>query len=745
MIKKRAELHLHTKLSNDISVIDVKEILDKAEEYGLSAIAFTNLNNVQDFPEIARYAQDTNVKIIYGAEVICQDSKEGHIYKLTLLVRNQEGIKELYKVISSIDRKGDCGVIDISVLMRNRDNLLIGSNGFEDVLFCDYFEIYPARNKQEEEINKKIYLLGKGRGIPVVAVSNAHYLTKDDAICCDIVRFSKGTKERENKNLYLRTTKELLDEFAYLGEFEAEEVVINNTQILSDMLERVEPLKKGFYGYRFGNDYEKVEKISVDKAKEIYGDPLPEMVVQRLQTELDLIKRNDYAPHYLITHKIAKYITDSGHGIGSRGTSGSVFVAFLLGITDINPLPPHYYCPKCHRFEKSNLVKDGFDLPYKECPICNNKLQTDGHDIPFESFMGLDGSKRPDFNINIAEEIKTSVIEYIRTLCGATKIAIGGTVGTFLRKGAQDAVEYYDTEMSISFSEEEKEKLIQKIVGVKRYEGYHPGGVMVIPADMEFEDFTPLKRNAEGMVTTHFNFLDVHNTLFKMNILCFTGISFLEILQRKTGVELNEINLMDPAVQELFKDFDTTGLLGYDQEFMWDLLARTMPETFADFLKFRGFASGTDVWSENGEYIIEEGVPLSDMPTLREDIMNDLISVGVSRTKAYQFSEAVWKGRMVSGRVRAEDMLPDTENLKSLGDWYLDYCSKIRYMFPKAHAVAYVCNDLCCLWFKKYYPKEFYETYLELYFGDKEYLDEIKRAEYNFILQECAARGIVLK
>ncbi len=743
---KRAELHLHTKFSDDLSVIGVEEMIKKAEEYGLSAIAFTNLNSVQDFPEISRCADDTEVKIIYGAEFLLKSAEGNDDQKVTVLVKNQEGIKQLYKIISSMEKKETYDVITPAVLVENRENLLVGSNGSNGMFVCDYFEIYPACNKQEEQRNKDIYLQGKEMGIPVVAVSNAHYLTRDDAVCRDIIRVAKGLEKDEQKNLYLRTTEEMLEELSYLGEQVAEEVVINNTQILADLVENVYIVENLFRDCEVEKGNEQIETICLDKAHEIYGNPLPVIVEERLQTELELIKRDICATHYLIAHKITKYIADSGHYNGNRGTCGSMLVSFLLGITEINPLKPHYYCPECHYFEVSDLAKDGMDLPDKECPFCKTKLKTDGHHIPYESFTGGNRRRMPQFHINVSPDIQQSVMERMQTLLSPMKIGRAGTVGVYLRNEAETIVAGYENMIGMLFSEEEKERIILKIINVKRHEGVHPCELIVIPECMEFEEFTPMRKNRDNMQVTHLHYCDVNSMVPKVNIMSYTGLQFLETLAQKTGVSLEEIDVKDPEVLALFKKFDIVGIHEYDRDFMWDVLIRTKPGTFSELVKYRGLAHGTHVWTENGEYLIDKGVPLADLPTLRDDITNDLISIGVEREIAFKFSEMVRKGWLARKRntVSPEELLDCEAISQLLGDWYLNFCKKIIYMFPKSHAVSYVYNDIRCAWFKKYYPKEFYKTYLECYFGDEDYLTEEEGIKYGAVLNECEERGITL-
>ena len=626
-------------------------------------------------------------------------------------MKNQDGVKELYKIISSIENTPDGSFVDLSVLMQNRKNLLVGANVLVGAISCDYIELYPTTDKQEE-MNKKLYIYVKEQGIPVVAVSNAHYFSKDEAICREIVRSSRGERGEEVKNLYLRTTKEMLDEYLYLGKEGAEDVVLNNAQLICDLIEKVEPMKKGDYDYQLEHAFEQIENIALDRAWTLYGKPLPDIVLERLKTELDLIKANEFASKYLIAYEIAKHIVDSGHNVGTRGTIGSSLVAFLLGITEINPLQPHYYCPHCHYFEKNNLVIDEFDLPEKKCPCCENKLNTAGHNIPYESFMGAEGNKKPQFTFNVSPVIQTHVMEHMRTLFGTSNVARAGVIHRYIEHTAQKIISEYENINGVLFSNEEKEEIIQKVSGIKKNEDVHPGGVILIPKNMEFEDFAPVKRNAETLVSTHFDFYDL--PLLKFDMLCYTTIQLLETLQEKTGVKLNKINLKDSGVLESLAEFDIIGLPGYDTEFMWDLFAKTMPKTFLGLLKVNGLAHGTNTWIENGEYLIEEGVDLLQLPAFREDIMNDLIHIGVERKKAYEFSEKVRRGWFARKRVNDQEMQDYKEMLKPLGDWYFEYCSKVRYMFPKAHAVAYVYNDIRCAWFKKYYPKEFYETFEEI-------------------------------
>ena len=742
----RAELHLHTKLSDSVSVIGADEIIANAEQFGISALAFTSLNSVQDFYEIAKHTNETDIKIIYGAEVVCQKGK------ITLLAKNDDGIKALYRVISSTEN----GVIDLSVLKENKDNLLVGSAGNEGELFhtvntagaerledlagfYDYFEIYPSNDEKDRITNKKIYALGEELGVPVVAVSNAHYLYKNDAVCRDVARALRGLPEEGKDTLFLRTTEELISEFSYLGKNAAEDVAVKYPNFIADLTEKTMPIKEGSFFLKSENDYNDVEKLCYGKAVEIYGNPLPEIVKIRLKTELDLILKNDFASLYLLACKMANNAKESFHLFSVRGAAGSAFVAFLLGISGINPLSPHYYCTECSYFEKTEAAQNGPDLPNKSCPVCGASLKGDGYKIPFESFVGISGDKRPDFEINVAPNARLFVIEYMKKLFGKNRIAFGGTVSTFWESRIKKLLEEYEEVTGRAFTAEQKEYITTKLCKVKSGEGVHPGRIMVIPKDMEFEDFTPLKKNGESINATHFDFLPLQKNILKLSILETGALGLLEALQKKTGINPSQIDINAQVVLEFVKKGDTLCIPEFDYDFINNLILETQPKNIGELIKLCGFAHGLNVWTDNGEYLIDKGVPLARIPALREDIMNDLLSFGASKEDAFRVMEVAQKGLLAKGRLNKEE----TEHIKKLcrplGSWYFDFLCKVRYIFPKAHAVFYVANSVRIAYFKKNYPKEFYSAYLECFFEDKKNLaeDELRKyKEINRRLQE---------
>lgn len=754
MNTNRAELHLHTKLSDDVSVIGVSEIFEKAEELGLSAVAFTNFNNIQDFPEIGRLAEKSNVKIIYGVEAAYEDDAK-HLQKLTLLCKNQDGIKELYKVISSMVGENGSGLIDLEVLKQNRENLLVGSCGYDGELFAkimdakscdeieklaafyDYFEIFPARDDAEKEINKKIVALSEELGVTVIASSNPHYLEEKDAVCREVIMTAKGLALEEDRNLKLFNSDEMLDEFSYLGEETAKAVVIDNPKKIADLIEDAKLLAWGYFGIEYENDTDDLENLCCYALSQKYGVFANEEVLERLGNELTLIEKSGFSSEYLTAYGIAKFVTDKGHLVGTRGTAGSSFVAFLVGITDVNPLPAHYYCPNCNYFEKTDIADNGFDLPDRVCPNCGLPLNTDGHNIPYESFMGFKGDKMPDFDLNVSPKSRDLVLEYLLKTFGKDKVAQAGVIPTYLEYQTQGAIAIYENKTGVKLSKDDKQRITEKVKGVKRGSGVHPAGFMIIPADKEFEDFTPLNNNWAPISSTHFEFHDLHDTILKFDVIGVVMLEMLEKLSAKTGVSISDINIKDPEIYEFFKNADTTGIFEFENKFMRDILKKLKPQNFNELVKISSLAHGTNVWIDNGEYLVTAGVPLSALPASRDDIMSDLISVGADKGIAFKMAEATRKGMFSRGRVSEEDILKFKEAAKPLGDWYFEFCSKVLYMFPKAHAIAYVKYSLITAWFKKYYPKEFYQTYIECYYPNPQKLTEDEREKYNRALEEC--------
>ena len=725
VLENRNEMHLHTKLSDDASVIGVREIFEKAQKLGLKSIAFTNLNNVQDFPEIMMYAKKyENIKIVYGAEVQYKPNADSPIYHLTLLAKNQAGIKELYKVISSICESDGVSLIDLQVLKENRKNLLVGSCGSKGELFdlinqdkvpykintfYDYFEIFPNKDVLECETNKKIFYLGEELGVPVIAVSNGHCIEKKDKVCLEIVNLAQGKEAIGADEYYVRTTKEMLEEFSYLGNYGAQKAALENPQILIDVIEKVEPLKTGNYYPVFENAYIDLERACYSKAFEIYGNPLPEFVKERLDTELGFLKDQQFATQYLLARKLTTFAKENGQLTTARGAVGSTFVAFLLGISEINPLSPHFYCD-CHYFEVSNLADDGFDLPEKVCPVCNKKLKTDGHNIPYEVFMGFKGDKEPDVDLNFPGEFVLDVQRFMGECFGNDKVVQAGTIATVWDRIAEIYIQEYELARNAKFKPQEKENLISKIVGVKRSVGMHPGGVMVIPQDLEFEDFTPLNQNRVACRTTHFDFHRLHDTILKQDILAHSTLDLLLELEKQTNISIDSIDFRDPKIYEMFRNADTDGISEFDIDFTKNLLSVTSPRSFNELVKISCLCHGTNVWTDNAEHLIKNKIcNISEVIAARDDIFNYLISKGMDKSSAFSIMETVRKGLWAKDKLSEWDKKRFVEEMQNINvpEWYIESLSKIRYMFPKAHAVAYVINAVRLMWFKINYPKVF--------------------------------------
>ena len=738
----RTELHLHTKLSDDISVIDPREAMYYAIANNFKAIAFTSLNSVQDFPEVLKNYKRTEVfgiKVIYGAELRYMNENEETPFGVTVLVKNQDGIKDLYKIISSIHNDGVYNLVDLDILNKYRKNLLIGSCGdmgelYKAIAFgkdaekiatlYDYFELYPTEDENERAIYKKTFDLGEKLGVPVVASGNCHYSNESDEIYRHIVCTVKGHKD-DNKRLFIHTTEEMLDEFSYLGA-NAVTAVIEAPNQIAELIEQVTPLKEDIYPPIMTGAYEQVHELAYIKAKEIYGETLPQQIAERLETELQYIKNEDFATYYLTAYYMVKHINELGYPVGTRGAVGSVLVAFLLGITDTNPMPAHYYCLNCSYSDFDVVETDGFDLPSKICPVCGNKLKSDGHNIPFEFFMGCDGSKMPDIDLNFPVSKQHEVFEFLQELFGANRIANAGTILTSWDNFAKDCITDYESKTDDYLTTEQRESACYILRGFKRQEGRHPGGVFVIPEGMEFEDFTPLrddKTNSLISKTTHFNSYDLCDTIVKIDVLCYLVLDMLKMLEELTGKTIDDVVWNDEKIYSLFRSADTYGIAEFDKDFMKKLLHTIKPKSFDDLVRISGIAHGTGTWIDNGEELFRVGHIISDIPSLRDDVFLLLESYGVDRETAFEIAEYVRKGKLKIDTEMTKKYIRLMQEAK-VPEWYIKSLGKIFYMFPKAHSVAYVMNAVRLAWFKVYYPTEFDKAYSACYCNSDELTNE---------------------
>lgn len=695
----------------------------------------------------------------------------GEVYKrarpshMTVLAKDQKGLKNLYKLVSIASTKDFYRIprTPKSDLANLHEGLLYGSGcwqgdvfvammqkGYDEARekakFYDFLEVQPPATysqliadglikdeDQLEEIISNIYKLGKELNKPVVATGDSHYVEPHDAIYRTILISAQRSNPNRNKpqpDLHFYSTQEMLDAFSFLGEDIAKEIVIENTNKIADEISEIQPIKDGLYPPHIAHADEEMKKLTYDKAYELYGNPLPKIVKDRIDLELNSIISNGYAVIYLISQRLVAKSNKDGYLVGSRGSVGSSLVATMSGITEVNPLAPHYRCPKCKysQFFENGEYGSGFDLPDKNCPKCGTPLVKDGQDIPFATFLGFHGDKVPDIDLNFSGDYQPVAHNFIRVMFGPDNSYRAGTIATVADKTAYGYAKHFDEERNLKLRNAELDRLASGIRGVKRTTGQHPAGIVVVPDDMDIYDFTPVSYPADDVnaawLITHYDFHSIHDNILKFDILGHDDPTMIRHLQDLSGIDPLTIPPDDPGVMSLFSSTKAlgvtpeqigsqTGTLGvpeFGTRFVRGMLEETKPTTFAELLQISGLSHGTDVWLGNAEDLVNNGTcKLKDVIGCRDNIMMDLIHWGVKPEVAFSTMESVRHGRGISD----ENMAVLKKN-KKIPDWYIPSCLKIKYMFPKAHATAYILMALRIAWFKVYYPEIYYTAYFSV-------------------------------
>ncbi len=761
--QKRVELHAHTQMSTMDSVVSIEKLIRTAEQYGHSAVAITDHGVVQAFPAAQELAHKSKIKVIYGMEGYLFDEDISRSNHIILLARNTLGLRNLYRLVSLSHIKyfHRTPRIPRSALMEFREGLILGSaceagelyramlNGaaMDELLriasFYDYLEIQPCGNNQflirngqvsdvEElqDLNRKVCEIGKLAGKPVAATCDVHFLRPEDEVFRSILMSGQKYDDADlQAPLFFRTTEEMLAEFSYLGEEMAEEVVVNVPQRIADSIEKLQPIPDGLYSPDIPGADDDIRNMSFASATALYGEPLPALVENRLKMELDSIINNGFGVLYLIAHKLVKKSTDDGYLVGSRGSVGSSFVATMTGITEVNPLPPHWRCPDCkfNEFADEGQYGGGFDLPDRNCPRCGHEMAKDGHNIPFAVFMGFEGDKVPDIDLNFSGDYQAVAHKYTEELFGRDNVFRAGTISTIADRTAYGYVQNYLEERKLPGTNANVNRLVRGCAGVKKTTGQHPGGIMVVPRHMDVHHFTPIQHPADdrtsGTVTTHFDYHSISSRLVKLDILGHDDPTVIRMLERLTGLDAKTLPFGDPKTMSLFYSTEALGLtsaqlkssvgtLGipeFGTRFVRQMLEETRPARFSELVRISGFSHGTDVWVNNAQDLIKDKVAtLSEAISARDDIMVTLIQKGVAPKTSFEIMESVRKGKGVKpNQIQAMQE-------KGVPEWFIQSCQKIKYMFPRAHAVAYVMMAFRIAWFKVHRPLAFYAAFFTI-------------------------------
>ncbi len=762
-----------------------------AKQYGVSLLNHHRASDdakatAEVFLKMLKELEDKNIDLDNEINQMETDFPVGkHDWHYNLIyVQNKIGLKNLYQIISESNMKylNRTPGVPYFLIDDHRDGILVSAGGHKSLLFeytalglpdevlvreakkYDFIQVEPLgftnylidnfKIKDKDHliaINKKLYQLAKDLDKPIVATGNVYYLDENEYVYKNILNnYPRKRSVDKEGYFYLRDTNNMLREFSFMGDAIAKELVIDNPRLINDLIEDVNPIAEGTFTPHKDGAEEDLKTMTYEKAISIYGDPLPDLVKKRLDRELNSIISNGYAVLYIIAQDLVKKSNKDGYLVGSRGSVGSSFAATMSGITEVNPLEPHYICPNCKHSEfiTDKSVGSGIDLPDKTCPSCGHEYRKDGHDIPFEVFLGFEGDKEPDIDLNFAGEYQLKIHKYTEELFGSDKVFRAGTIGTIADKTAYGMArkykEFYPEDDSIDLDGANMRKIQRKIVGVKRTTGQHAGGLIIVPDNKEIEDFTPIQYPADdpssGIKTTHFDYHSIEENLLKLDLLGHNVPSIIRMLSDQSGIDSTNIDMSDQETMSIFNsteslnikhdysniDSGTLGIPEFGTMFVRGMLKDTKPTTFSELVRISGLSHGTDVWLNNAQDLINKGVcELKDSICTRDDIMIYLIAKGMDKKLSFDIMEKVRKGRGIT-----EDRI-EIMRENNVPQWYIDSCNKIKYMFPKAHAVAYVMMSYRIAYFKVHHPEYFYTTYFTTKITD--YQNEVMKNGLEFL------------